>query len=102
MSALSAELEDIKSERDIIEAKLLALNKSHVDLYHRFEKLSESLPSHVTMEEHQKALANVQGYVSYITATYLYDFLICSNLHILVFLVRRVRVNSDLRRANLG
>lgn len=58
---MSDELQAMKSERDIMEARLLALNKSHVDLYQQFGKLSESFPNHVSMEEHQEALANIQG-----------------------------------------
>ncbi len=60
VSKLSDELQMMKNERDSVRAKLATLNESHTHLSHQFEKLVQSLPAHVTMEEHQEVLGNIQ------------------------------------------
>lgn len=62
VSELDEELMAMKSERDIVTGKLVELNGSHSHISHQFGKLVKSLPAHVSIDEHQKALKNIQRY----------------------------------------
>lgn len=50
----------MKDERDGVKGKLMSLSESHTHLSRQFEKLTKTLPAHVTLEEHQEVLANIQ------------------------------------------
>lgn len=62
VSELDEELMVMKNERDIVMAKLAELNGSHSHISHQFGKLVKSLPAHVSLDEHQKALKSIQRY----------------------------------------
>jgi Tfp pilus assembly protein PilN len=60
VSELNGELQKMKDERDTVKERLGSLNESHTHLSHQFEKLMATLPAHVTLQEHQEVLANIQ------------------------------------------
>lgn len=60
MSGLNNELQLMKTERDAVKEKLVALSESHTHLSCQFDKLVKSLPAHVTLEEHQEVLGNFE------------------------------------------
>ena len=60
VSALNDELQMMKDDRDSVKGKLMSLSESHTLLSYQFEKLMKSLPAHVSLEEHQEVLANIQ------------------------------------------
>lgn len=60
VSALNDELHIMKDERDTVKGKLMSLSESHTHLSYQFEKLMKGLPAHVTLQEHQEVLANIQ------------------------------------------
>lgn len=60
VSKLNDELQVMRDERDAMKGKLAALSESHTHLSRQFDKLVRTLPAHVTMEEHQEVLGNIE------------------------------------------